>query len=60
MVNALNLFLIAASWGGYESLVVPACALKGHDLPFNLMRLAIGFEDAEVLIADLSQALDLL
>ncbi len=60
MVNALNCFLIAASWGSYESLVIPACVFEGKDLPFNLVRLAIGFEEPEVLIADLSQALDLL
>ncbi|MCB0765275.1 MAG: aminotransferase class I/II-fold pyridoxal phosphate-dependent enzyme [Flavobacteriales bacterium] len=58
----LSSFLIAVSWGGYESLQWPVCALKGPsgyytDLPFNMVRLYIGLEDPAVLIADLDQAL---
>ncbi|MCB0794671.1 MAG: PLP-dependent transferase, partial [Flavobacteriales bacterium] len=59
----LKCFLIAVSWGGYESLQWPICALKGPsgyytDLPFNMVRLYIGLEDPDLLIADLEQALD--
>lgn len=58
----LRRFLIAVSWGGYESLQWPVCALQGPsgyytDLPFNMIRLYIGLEDPQVLIDDLSQAL---
>lgn len=55
-------FLIAVSWGGYESLQWPVCALKGPsgyytDLPFTMVRLYVGLEDPKVLIADLGNAL---
>jgi cystathionine beta-lyase len=58
----LRTFLLAVSWGGYESLQWPVCALQGPsgyytDLPFNLVRLYIGLEEAEALIADLEQGL---
>lgn len=60
----LKTFLIAVSWGGYESLQWPVCALKGPsgyytDLPFTMIRLYVGLEDPELLIADLEQALEL-
>jgi len=59
----LKTFLIAVSWGGYESLQWPVCALKGPsgyytELPFTMIRLYIGLEDPQLLIADLRQALD--
>ena len=58
----LKTFLIAVSWGGYESLQWPVCALQGPsgyytDLPFNMVRLYVGLEDPDALIADLEQAL---
>ena len=58
----LKTFLIAVSWGGYESLQWPVCALKGPsgyytDLPFTMIRLYIGLEDPDLLIGDLEQAL---
>ena len=58
----LKTFLIAVSWGGYESLQWPVCALKGPsgyytDLPFTMIRLYVGLEDPNLLIADLDQAL---
>ncbi|MBK8340961.1 MAG: aminotransferase class I/II-fold pyridoxal phosphate-dependent enzyme [Flavobacteriales bacterium] len=60
--DALKTFLIAVSWGGYESLQWPVCALKGPsgyytDLPFTMVRLYIGLEDPDSLIRDLQQAL---
>ena len=59
----LKRFLIATSWGGYESLVFPICAVGAsssfeNPLPWNLVRLYIGLEDADLLIEDLKQALD--
>lgn len=61
----LKRFLIAVSWGGYESLQWPVCALQGPsgyytDLPFTMVRLYIGLEDADALIADLEQALKII
>jgi len=63
--NAINRFLMTVSWGGYESLMFPVCAVhppqaplkSGGALPLSLVRLSIGLEEPEVLIADLEQAL---
>lgn len=60
--DSLQRFLIAVSWGGFESLQWPVCALKGPsgyytDLPFTMVRLYVGIEDPDLLIADLEQAL---
>lgn len=61
-VNALQLFGIGSSWGGYESLVTAPQPEKvrtatewNPDSP--LIRLHIGLEDPADLIADLTQAL---
>lgn len=62
-VNALQLFGIGYSWGGFESLVqlVEPAGLKGHSYWPNdglpVVRLHIGLESAEDLITDLRQAL---
>lgn len=61
--NSLKLFLLACSWGGYESLQFPQITLYGSQnyvttLPKNLIRLYVGLEDIEDLLADLAQALD--
>lgn len=62
--NSLKYFLMATSWGGYESLAFPICAFstdkESHQshLPWNLVRLYIGLENAETLIGDLDQALE--
>lgn len=61
--DALKRFLIATSWGGHESLCFPLCALKASasftsPLPWNLVRLYVGLEDAELLKEDLAQALE--
>jgi cystathionine beta-lyase len=63
-VDALRLFSIGYSWGGYESLVqlVTPSSLAGHrywtaDGP-AVVRLHIGLEAPEDLIEDLAQALD--
>ena len=66
-VNALQLFGIGYSWGGYESLVqwVDSGLLANHayHARFNtqgaqIVRLHIGLEAVEDLIADLRQALE--
>jgi len=54
--NGLRLFGIGASWGGYESLIVPAKPIRTA-VPWTetgpLIRLHAGLEDADDLIADL-------
>ena len=66
MVDHLNCFLLAVSWGGHESLVIPfsifydIAGKENPEYPFNLVRLYIGLEDPDYLIADLAQALDAL
>ncbi|MCU0321627.1 MAG: PLP-dependent aspartate aminotransferase family protein [Chitinophagaceae bacterium] len=61
-VNSLKSFLLAVSWGGYESLVMPKCAgiPKNEFSPLNeqhrMVRLYIGMEDPAYLINDLSSA----
>lgn len=60
--NHLKHFLLACSWGGYESLIFPAITLyqsqnyKTGDLDINMIRFYIGLEDAEFLIEDLEKA----
>ena len=62
--NNLQYFLLACSWGGYESLAFPICCLYESEnygrtnLPYNFVRLYIGLEDPEPLIEDLSNALN--
>jgi cystathionine beta-lyase len=61
-VDSLTLFKRAVSWGGYESLVFPSAAsyASANEVPKDragLVRLHIGLEESEALIADLDQAL---
>jgi cystathionine beta-lyase len=62
-VDALRLFKIGYSWGGPVSLAVPydVAAMRGASWPYAspLVRLSIGLEDPDDLIADLAQALRL-
>jgi cystathionine beta-lyase len=57
-IDALGLFGIGFSWGGYESLAIPADPGRGRDAdwPQRLVRLQIGLEDVDDLIADLERA----
>jgi cystathionine beta-lyase/cystathionine gamma-synthase len=65
--DALALFAIAASMGSPESLIIPPGLMGPHDLPPDLaalsgidpgtVRLSIGLEDPDDLIADIEQAL---
>ncbi len=62
MVDALTLFGIGASWGGYESLALPTNGIitRNHGaerLARPMVRLHIGLEDVADLIADLRQGL---
>lgn len=60
-VEALRHFAIGYSWGGYESLVVPANIQGSRSVrPWEggpLVRLQVGLEDPADLVADLEQAL---
>ena len=63
-VDALTLFGLGFSWGGFESLAIhcdPQIRLRPDAPSFAgpVVRLHIGLEDADDLIADLRQALDL-
>ncbi len=62
MVDGLRLFAIGASWGGFESLVLPADPARTRTAttwPANgpLLRLHIGLEDPRDLIADLASGM---
>ncbi len=66
--DTLKIFKIGVSWGGHESLVLPAMAAleqqggpnsaQAFGVPPRLVRLHVGLEDVDDLWADLSQALD--
>jgi cystathionine beta-lyase len=63
-VDALTLFGIGYSWGGFESLALPvhpeSCrSAVPWDKDRSLVRLQIGLEDADDLIADIEHALNL-
>jgi cystathionine beta-lyase len=60
LIDSLELFGIGYSWGGFESLAVPADATRTANKPEYegpLVRLHIGLENPDDLIADLEQAL---
>lgn len=61
--ESLRHILMAVSWGGYESLVIPRCA-SVPEADFNaanpehrMLRFYVGLEDADYLINDIGQAL---
>lgn len=62
--NSLKHILMAVSWGGYESLIIPACAgISKTDFDLNnprhvLIRIYVGLEEPEYLIRDLEQAFE--
>lgn len=64
--ESLKHFLMAVSWGGHESLVIPRCAFikKENYNPLNEnhrhIRLYFGLEDPQYLIKDLEQALQII
>lgn len=68
--NGLNLFQIGVSWGGHESLIyAPAISglkeqnpeqFKKMDISLGDMRISIGLENVEDLIADLTESFALI
>jgi cystathionine gamma-synthase len=59
VTGALALFQRATSLGGTESLVEHRYTIEGEGsgIPENLLRLSIGIENCDDLIADMDQAL---
>jgi len=62
MLNGLELFSMGFSWGGFESLVIPTHPERARSVTtWNpggpCLRLAVGLEDPEDLIADLRDGL---
>lgn len=68
MADNLQVFMLATSLGGVESLVSQPCSTSHHGISEEererrgitngMLRLSVGLEDARDLIADLHQALD--
>jgi len=66
MIQQLDRFLIAVSWGGHESLMFPSLCL--HDIPgkevssfdWRVIRFSIGLEDPKSLINNLIAAFNVL
>jgi len=67
LCDSLSLFRLGVSWGGYESLVMPAavsinqageyCSAVDFGVSPRLIRLFVGLEDPEELWSDLSKAI---
>lgn len=63
-VDSFKLFTIGVSWGGFESLILPANKginhedLKARGIGESHIRLYVGLEDPESLIDDIKTALD--
>jgi len=62
--DSLQHILMAVSWGGHESLIIPSIAAlpeseydAGEYHRYQLIRMYVGLEDPEYLIKDLEQAL---
>jgi cysteine-S-conjugate beta-lyase len=60
MVDGMKLFSLGYSWGGFESLILPARFHRSHPpvLEGPLIRLHIGLEDVDELKADLAEGFD--
>ena len=62
--ESLKHILMAVSWGGHESLVIPKCAgvepseFDAGNIQHQYIRLYTGLEESQYLIDDLKQALD--
>ncbi len=60
--ESLQHILMAVSWGGHESLIIPKCAgialtdFDGQNIEHRMMRLYVGLEEVDYLTKDLEQA----
>ncbi len=59
-MNKLNIFTQATSLGGVETLIEHRASVEGPDTktPHNLLRVSVGLEHIDDLIADMLQALN--
>ncbi|HZY38840.1 MAG TPA: aminotransferase class V-fold PLP-dependent enzyme [Mucilaginibacter sp.] len=59
VINRLKIFTRATSLGGVESLIEHRASVEGPDTktPHNLLRVSVGLEHIDDLIADMTQAL---
>jgi cystathionine beta-lyase/cystathionine gamma-synthase len=63
--ESLKHILMAVSWGGHESLVIPKCCgitpkdFDPRNKEHRYVRMYVGMEDPQYLIADLRQALSI-
>jgi len=61
--NSLQHIMMAVSWGGHESLVIPKCSglqpseFDPNNIEHRYIRMYVGLEEPEYLIKDLEQAL---
>ena len=68
LAEGLSLFRLGVSWGGFESLILPAGISLAQSMPFNsmqrfgvprtLVRLSLGLENEQDLWADFQTALE--
>jgi cystathionine beta-lyase/cystathionine gamma-synthase len=62
--ESLKHILMAVSWGGHESLIIPKCAgiqpkdFDAGNIEHQYIRMYVGLEDAAYLKTDLNQALN--
>ncbi|WP_301923389.1 PLP-dependent aspartate aminotransferase family protein [Ferruginibacter sp.] len=62
--NSLQHILMAVSWGGHESLIIPKCAgfvasqFNPQHKEHRMLRLYVGLEEAEYIIKDLEQGFE--
>ena len=62
--ESLQHILMAVSWGGHESLVIPKCAsirpeeFNAENKEHRMLRLYVGLEEPDYLIKDLQQAFE--
>ena len=59
--EGLQHILMAVSWGGHESLIIPGCAsikqteFDSGNIDHRMMRIYVGLEEADYLIKDLER-----
>lgn len=64
--ESLQHILMAVSWGGHESLIIPGCAavqqteFNSNNPEHRMMRMYVGLEDADYLIKDLEKGFEMM
>ena len=60
VAKSVKLFIPATSLGGVKSLIEHRATVEGPEspVPDNLLRISVGIEDTDDLIADLEQVLE--